>query len=555
METFRILIVENDEKFCHAILAALSDMVAVQKIGRIEAEVADSYQLATEYVRERFYHLAFVDPHLGPDDDADDFSGFDVIKQLAQQRPRSRRLLMTKHLRKAEYITRACELFQPLERMVDGIIIKQDWHIAVEGVVGAAAASFFQCKVDVKGVDGLHRELSGKGIRPARAYDARFGDPKVAEGEVDDVVSRLFGQGSFGHVNTTSDDLATVYLAPLPGGFSSAAVRCAKPTLSDGRQGVWCVVKVGPIDECREERARFDRFVRYRIRREDRVELLGYVEGDLLAGLCISFVGASPEDPPESLAVLFEQRDQRAIRFLESLFAPSRKDWYNDARGSMAIAEYFDREYHWKGIPSILELVDDAAGDVVKDGYARRHGDTLFWGDEHIVLPSMVTGDGVFRERQRTCIVHGDLHGGNVLVDGAKNGEGRAILIDYRHVGAGPRCIDFAALELSVRLKCNVRTAPGCSGAYVVAERAILRDVWGYVAKGTCGATGEYWETLSAAISRLAIANFEDLKLEEYAATCIMWGLRVISIPGLAQVKKLRVLEWLSAYCGVFLHG
>lgn len=45
----------------------------------------------------------------------------------------------------------------------------------------------------------------------------------------------------------------------------------------------------------------------------------------------------------------------------------------------------------------------------------------------------------------RECCIHGDLHGGNVLV----NGEGRPVLIDFGDVGPGSGCIDPVTLELS----------------------------------------------------------------------------------------------------------
>lgn len=55
---------------------------------------------------------------------------------------------------------------------------------------------------------------------------------------------------------------------------------------------------------------------------------------------------------------------------------------------------------------------------------------------------------GAFEQRSvqaRWCPIHGDLHGGNVLV----NDDGIPIIIDYGDVGTGPSALDWIGLELS----------------------------------------------------------------------------------------------------------
>lgn len=61
-------------------------------------------------------------------------------------------------------------------------------------------------------------------------------------------------------------------------------------------------------------------------------------------------------------------------------------------------------------------------------------------------------GTGLFVSALPARLVHGDMYGGNVMIEVTRDGDVRPRLIDYRSVGPDPRAIDFAALDASLRL-------------------------------------------------------------------------------------------------------
>ena len=52
-------------------------------------------------------------------------------------------------------------------------------------------------------------------------------------------------------------------------------------------------------------------------------------------------------------------------------------------------------------------------------------------------------------EARECVLVHGELHLGNVL----RRSDGNYAIVDYRNVGPGPRCIDFATAEVNTVLR------------------------------------------------------------------------------------------------------
>jgi hypothetical protein len=167
-------------------------------------------------------------------------------------------------------------------------------------------------------------------------------------------------------------------------------------------------------------------------------------------------------------------------------------------------------------------------------------------------IPENIFADAVFHRNWPTCIVHGDMHGGNIIVSRGT----RPILIDYRNVGVGPRCMDYAALEASIRLSVPESEGPDRAPDIVrwtKHEKETLRHVWQGNAPHP-NSSPTYWQTVSTELGLLARANFRrrkpedapDLELQEYVATCILWCLRIIQNTKFTSLQKRRLLIWMS---------
>ena len=126
--------------------------------------------------------------------------------------------------------------------------------------------------------------------------------------------------------------------------------------------------------------------------------------------------------------------------------------------------------------------------------------------------------------------------------------DGRVMLIDYRHTGFGPRVLDFAALEASVRLSVPV---PGLLPSDIVQEHRAEAEVWSVTwLRGHSGnlanASYSYWPQVSLDLATHARRCFPDLTAAEYAATCLRWSLRIFLVRQLEEVQRLRLLLWMS---------
>jgi len=79
--------------------------------------------------------------------------------------------------------------------------------------------------------------------------------------------------------------------------------------------------------------------------------------------------------------------------------------------------------------------------------FRRYPGEGFLFGDMSVPSPRRYLM-GVQRDGLRACICHGDLHSGNIFVQGEQYG-----FIDFESTGIGHIYEDFTALEASLRLE------------------------------------------------------------------------------------------------------
>lgn len=331
-----------------------------------------------------------------------------------------------------------------------------------------------------------------------------------------------------------------------------------------------CVIKVGPRSELLEEANRYLEFVRFGVRLEERVELLALTSGDSLAAVVYSLAGGT-RGPVLTLDELMARNPPAARATIERLFQSSY--WYSVPAGFVPPREFFRETYrvdfakaYDDALPAIRTACASAGASVETDG---DRASVILKGGARTFLPGrQYTGTGEMLLPRPWCLVHGDMHGGNVMAEmtdvDTDQEVGRVCLIDYRQAGPGPRCVDAAALECAVRLAdaSRLEHALGSDMARSKAlgrlreERALLDRIWrprSMLALHYPFAERSEWIELVESVVFGVTNLFSRLQSEagpitdrEYQETCLLYGLRQLRYP-LGAVARLRIVAWVGA--------
>jgi FixJ family two-component response regulator len=331
-----------------------------------------------------------------------------------------------------------------------------------------------------------------------------------------------------------------------------------------------CVLKVGPRAEIAEEAGRYLEFVQFGVRLEERVELLAHAVGDSLGAVVYSMAGGT-QGSLQSLDTLMLEAPEAAVAVIDRLF--SSRNWYGTPAEPHPIRHFFGESLRTDfpaSFDSMLRPLEQSLEAI--GGSTRLNKDQeLELLDSHgykIILPSRsFTGLGRVLRPSEWCLVHGDMHGGNVMVELSSTPDapiGRVNLIDYRQAGPGPRCIDAAALECAVRsahaveIEAMFQDEPsGIAAAYSSyhKELALLSAQWSLGTTPGPARPGkvEAWQTTSHAIVRGAqhVLSKPPLQSSEYVLTCLLFGLRQLRYP-LRRIARVRIAVWVGALYSVF---
>jgi len=230
-------------------------------------------------------------------------------------------------------------------------------------------------------------------------------------------------------------------LTPIDEGLSSCVVYQAQAVVaaSGGVAPARMAIKLGPRSEIDQELERYHRYVEVGIPLKQRTDLVQEWLGRNIGGILFSFIGDAGrfarQNPVQVGAA------GRVQEIIVNLFAPSGISWYS-AKGlrRQQLFEYYDQFQF--GMRQALEAVDDlqrSVGKIAGDGR----------GTGALPMPERQwLAKEVLNHSWPTTLVHGDLHLGNVVYLGSES----FAVIDYRNVGPGPRCVDFAVAELSLLL-------------------------------------------------------------------------------------------------------
>lgn len=331
-----------------------------------------------------------------------------------------------------------------------------------------------------------------------------------------------------------------VVLKPLDGGLSSSTVFQMWAYSGTGLECVNAVLKVGRKAEkwgaCGREVENYLSFVKWQLPFMWRPELLGWSETRNWVGVCYSFMYDSGK-PFRRLKDGMVCGDNEGIASVaRTIFDPKRQRWYhqkNVRRGASRLSAYYNEKFAL-GEGNLEERFKEG---IEKLGGRVENNGVLINGWRFALPDDVLRGQGA--GEFSTCIRHGDLHGGNILIaDG-----GRLAFIDFSETGRGHVFEDFVSFEVDVRMR-----YPGDMGfaEYFDGESRELTER---------ASPLMYGEAIRL-VRRLALENFVDEPFSNY-----LFGLgvfcyrRLRTRGGLTDVQLKRIFGCLLAVLKTMGHG
>lgn len=330
-------------------------------------------------------------------------------------------------------------------------------------------------------------------------------------------------------------NVSRVCLSALSGGYSKATVFRMQTYTDSEFSGVQALLKVAlkrnesAWRALEEERANYNRFVRWYLPYYWRPEMLGESDEGSVKAVCYAFVSARDAEF-RTLSASIRRGDLESIDVaIETIFAPTFQRWYHprNIREEANLCDYYNRK----------------CADV-NGGYAEqlRIFERIVERFEMSGNPYLSFGDQRFRRPNvcllsppspsyRSCIVHGDMNTRNVFVSHAH--ELREVtLIDFSETGRGHVFYDFIAFEANLRLDL-IDTNEASLDAMVVEERAINHD------------EPSDWKVANpiAKLRRYAFNNFPDECKDHYLYGLATYCFGLLNAPNLTDRGK----RWLAA--------
>jgi hypothetical protein len=568
---FPVLIVENDARRAESMAQRVRALEP-----RIDVTVATDLNAAREAILTGFFQLGFFDLQLTAPQ-ADALGGLDLAETVAKFRPTMRVVLMTNHVAgryTGELLFKSLRPSGPnittvLEGAIDRPKVREDEVVAE--VVKRRLARWSGHPVSIE-----QHILEDAVARMGPRVDGWREDGVTDEARLRETsycLARLFGQGRL----TDTADHRMVLMEPLEGGLSGAATYRASLRSSAEDSGNWVVVKIGSRDTIEDERQRYEQFVRYDVDAGLRIELLAQSFGNLIGAVCYSLAGNAPSEI-FPITREFRSRSETGLSIASQVFDRSTRHWYAMRGDDVSPISFFRDEFRCEFVDRSRGLSDSLVTAAPKqmasnsvDSYWKQDAswhvvsDALRVGTETISLPTVDQASLVDRLQQDlpTCVIHGDLHSGNLLLSPRLHAPNASLLggsagavvnvtadsdaigtdltarfIDYASTGFGPRPLDVLTLSASGRLV--DATEWGSIAEIVRAERALWDWVWAATTIDdplrVVPKDRPYWWRLSAVLLLRLRHNFDGregetaLTMEEVASVGVMHGLRLSSL-------------------------
>ena len=383
--TVHLLFVEDNDDFIDEFSKFVESLP-----GEVNMKIVRSRNEAIEQIPVNFFDLVILDlkiPTVSGTLDADPIHGFAVFNRIRSDAPGTPIFVLTGS---------SAEDFIPE-------LLKNTQQIDIWSEGKETANIQFQKKYKINECFGVLRNIA-KAIEDLSEIELDRGEMNLNIAE--DRLIRIF---------TKKFECARCVATCLEMGLSGARVIRLRITDEQGVLKHDAVAKIAELGEVRREAECYDNFIAeldpvVTPRKLAKLEFGAHSLAGVFYGLAAGFEKNTFEfitNFPERANEIIKNIEGATDRWVEAVPETKR-----------TIKEYRQRL-----------LKDETFEDVV-----RRYA--LCWAEE-------------FEERSiqtRWACIHGDLHGGNVLV----SDQGSVVLIDYNDIGYGPASLDPIALELSV---------------------------------------------------------------------------------------------------------
>ncbi|WP_448624084.1 phosphotransferase [Geodermatophilus sp. URMC 64] len=542
---FDVLIVDNG---AHAHNKARRELAALEGV-RVHS--AHSVDEAADAMSVNFYRAMFIDLKLGRQ------RGTSVIRNASVLSPTCAIFVMTKYL--SDFAQELVSLLSQPSFSLSALVNKvegpttwfergvrrlfDDWHgrrVRLTGLGEVVSA----VSERAERIDGDLR-LNGNEVLSLRR------DTTALASELEYLFVEIFGQMGAG----VEDERPTLNLRVLRRGFSSSIVVEVLPYLRLPRMdhelpGNRCVVKIGPRPEIEAEATRYERVVRFGVALDYRVELMGLARGDALAAVCYSFAGGNLSDLTSFDDLLIDQDSDGWKSVLDQVFSKEASNWYSVSVTGPSLRDYFADEIGSELRRCYRQLVEYVEFLGTQPSARLEGRGTRLRLGSGVVIPiprEELLADERMVDPVPACLIHGDLHGGNIMV---ASPSWRPYLIDYRNAGIGPRLLDFAALQATTRFA-HVATMRPESGWPRKLDEGLLGTIGriydrelGVVKRAT--AATDWWAAVVAKLEEASFRNFQHER-DEALWSNLAYGLSLFRFVHMEWYRKVRLLTWVAA--------
>ena len=434
-EALRILVIEDSDSARERIVGILTSHAQAQHAQFAITEAA-TYEGARDALISEYFDFAIVDLvlHGGPTGEIEEWEGFWLLQDLFEmglQEETAVVVLTSFDIGRVANIalTRFKALiFLSKEQSSDDIVDSIAELLEEQHDCG------MRCNLTLAEPE-TWRELV---LRLGRGQFGRLTSP-VSVGEAEVELNHL--------VRRLERSATDVHLTPMEGGHSGAAV--ARVTRHrDGVHLADVIIKYGLAPAIHEEQQRY-RKVSDLVSDQRLTQLNQVALGRNLGVLEYTLVGADPAQVRPFGEFYRHASAADVRRCVEALFERTCGRWYANRRAvsGLSLSDHY------------AEHLGFSRATLARE-YAFKFGDKIIGREtiRHVELPrdlpdpvtAVTSGAADVVCDTWVCPSHGDMHGGNILVDGP---HGEPWLIDFAAAGEAHWARDFAALECCVKFQ------------------------------------------------------------------------------------------------------
>ncbi len=335
----------------------------------------------------------------------------------------------------------------------------------------------------------------------------------------------------------------TVKFSLLSGGYSGAAVYQMNLEGAGRAPNLPLVMKCGTREQISREVGAFERWVRWQLPHDMRVDIIGRGNTRDHAGVCYGFVLGSSTELQTFTDVIRAVDFSISTSLLRRLFFAERSGWYllSDA-DERPLSNYIANkpEYATEKDERRNNKLRQACAEVSEtENMTCEFPSGLFIVNGKSYGP--VRGALFDRASQKVklCYCHGDLNSNNIFLD--KSGTNVA-LIDFEQSGEDHIFRDFISIETSIRMNLPEEQTQTLSFFELVEyERKMLINPG-----EECGDDFGEWVSLPRKLAREKFPNAED---EDYWIPLLLHSWKVLAVSEWDYEVKRRLVAIIFACC------